>query len=463
MSLFRCFTLSFLFSNLLGFGQSIPTLRISKNHRFLQTQSGEPFFWLGDTGWLLFTKLTREEAIQYLDDRKAKGFNVIQVMGLHTLKVVNRYGDSALVQQQVAHPKVTQGTSFQNAEEYDYWDHINFVIDEAAKRGIFIGFVPVWGSNIKSGKITPQQVQAYAAFLATRYGNKPNIIWLNGGDVRGGEQLLVWNTLGQTLRQFDSKHLITFHPRGRYSSLDWFHQEPWLDFNLFQSGHQTYQQDTLKSEKRHYGEDNWKYVDEAYGLTPIKPILDGEPSYEGIPHGLHDTSQPRWTDADLRRYAYWSVFAGAFGFTYGHNAVTQFFRNEADEKRSYGPLERWDTALNAPGASQLIYLKRLVEQDPSYFDRVPAQALILNQGQRYEYFAACQSKQFIYVYTFTGRPIHLQLGSLTGTSVSAYWYNPRWGEKTAIGTFTNQSTKKFTPPGTPQFGNDWVLVLTSGK
>jgi hypothetical protein len=49
--------------------------------------------------------------------------------------------------------------------------------------------------------------------------------------------------------------------------------------------------------------------------------LDGEPSYEGIPQGLHDPTQPLWTDADARRYAYWSVFAGACGHTYGDNAV----------------------------------------------------------------------------------------------------------------------------------------------
>ena len=54
---------------------------------------------------------------------------------------------------------------------------------------------------------------------------------------------------------------------------------------------------------------------------PVKPVLDGEPSYEGIPHGLHDTTLPRWKAKDVRRYGYWSVFAGAADYTYGDNAV----------------------------------------------------------------------------------------------------------------------------------------------
>jgi hypothetical protein len=54
-----------------------------------------------------------------------------------------------------------------------------------------------------------------------------------------------------------------------------------------------------------------------------------------FPRGLHDPSQPYWTDNDVRRYAYWSVFSGACGFTYGNNAVMQFHR-ETDKEPAYG-------------------------------------------------------------------------------------------------------------------------------
>jgi hypothetical protein len=64
---------------------AMPVLKIAANHRYFMAD-GKPFFWLGDTGWLLFSKLNREEAEQYLDTRSKQGFNVIQVMVVHSIK-----------------------------------------------------------------------------------------------------------------------------------------------------------------------------------------------------------------------------------------------------------------------------------------------------------------------------------------------------------------------------------------
>ena len=37
-------------------------------------QDGKPFFYLGDTAWLLFQRLNHEEVEEYLKDRAEKGF-----------------------------------------------------------------------------------------------------------------------------------------------------------------------------------------------------------------------------------------------------------------------------------------------------------------------------------------------------------------------------------------------------
>jgi len=223
-------------------------LKVSENGRFIATKDGKPFFWLGDTGWLLFNKLTREETETYLEDRKQKGFNVIQVMVLHTTEAVNAYGDSALVKRDVANPKLTEGNNFTNDSEYDFWDHVDFVIKKAEEKGIYMALVPIWGGNVKAGHVSQKQAEIYASFLANRYKNQSNIIWLNGGDIKGSDSLAVWKTIGKTINDIDTKHLITFHPRGRTSSSDWFHNENWLDFNMVQSGHKSYEQDTSANE-----------------------------------------------------------------------------------------------------------------------------------------------------------------------------------------------------------------------
>ncbi len=432
-------------------------LAVSDNGRFLAEGDNKPFFWLGDTGWLLFGRLTREEAETYLEDRKQKGFNVIQVMVLHTLSVTNMYGDSALVNKNVATPKLTEGASFSDSTAYDFWDHVDFVIDKAAEKGIYMALVPVWGGNVKNGGVNQQQAATYAKFLAERYKNRPNIIWLNGGDIKGSDSLAVWKTIGQAINQVDSTHLITFHPRGRSSSSEWFHNEPWLDFNMAQSGHKTYAQDTSYKEKIHYGEDNWRYIQADLAMKPTKPTIDGEPSYEGIPHGLHDVNLPRWTADEVRRYGYWSVLAGAFGYTYGHNSVMQMYK-KGDKNTSFGPIETWDIAVNSPGAGQMIHLKNLMLAH-SFFDRVPDQSLIANQGSRYDYLVTSRGGDYALVYTYTGRNMLLNMGKLPGETVTASWFNPRDGKTTTIGEVANKGTHEFDPPASPKPGNDWVLVI----
>ena len=423
------------------------------------TDDGTPFFWLGDTGWLLFSKLDREDARKYLDDRARKGFNVIQVMLLHQLKMTNIYGDSALHNADVSRPATTKGNSFEQPDAYDYWDHVDFIIKLAEERGIYMALVPVWGSNVRSGGVSKEQAGAYAAWLAHRYAGCSNIIWVNGGDIKGSDSKAIWEIIGNRLKEYDPDHLITFHPFGRTNSSTWFQGADWLDFNMFQSGHRRYDQDDTEL---CYGEDNWKYVRDDYFLQPVKPVLDGEPSYEGIPQGLHDLSQPYWKADDLRRYAYWSVFAGACGFTYGHNAVMQMHQ-PGDGDPAYGVREYWTEALDAPGALQMIHLKNLM-YSRNYFDRIPDQSLIASgQGERYDYQAATRGTDFAFVYTYNGRDMDVKMGKIKGENIRASWYNPRDGKMTEIGDYENSGTRKFNPPGDAEDGNDWILLLDSVK
>jgi hypothetical protein len=439
--------------------QTLKPLKVSANGHFFMTSNGQPFFWLGDTGWLLFSKLKREEAIQYLDDRKQKGFNVIQVMILHSTDVVNAYGDTAVRQRNVANPIITPGNNAEDAAQYDYWDHVDYVVDAAAERGFYIAMVPVWGSEVKAGRVSVAQAKEYATFLANRYKNKANIVWLNGGDILGTDGMAVWKTIGNTLKQLDPNHLITFHPRGRYISSDWFHNEPWLDFNMFQSGHRRYDQDTSAGDLHHFGEDNYKYVALDYAKKPVKPTLDGEPSYENIPQGLHDPKEKRWTANDVRRYAYWSVFAGGCGFTYGDNGVMQMHQ-PGNKDGNYGVTQNWYEAVNDPGAGQMQYLKRLLLTKGIYFDRMPAQSIIAGDaGDKYEHLVATRGTTYAMVYTYTGRTFSINMDKVAGGNGKVYWYNPRSGERTPAGAMQPTGIATFNPPGEPAPGNDWVLVI----
>ncbi|HHX62102.1 MAG TPA: DUF4038 domain-containing protein, partial [Epulopiscium sp.] len=59
-------------------------LKVSENGRYL-TNGEKPFFWMGDTAWLLLDNLSLEETYIYLKNRKEKGFNIILLDLIHYL------------------------------------------------------------------------------------------------------------------------------------------------------------------------------------------------------------------------------------------------------------------------------------------------------------------------------------------------------------------------------------------
>jgi hypothetical protein len=206
------------------------------------------------------------------------------------------------------------------------------------------------------------------------------------------------------------------------------------------------------------GEDNYKYVLEDLAKSPPKPTIDGEPSYENIPQGLHDSNEPYWHDADVRRYAYWSVFAGAFGHTYGDNAVMQMHKPDFG-KGDYGPRNYWYQAIDDPGAGQMQYLKALILSRP-FFERVFDPSLIAgDNGTKYDFVSATRGQSYAFVYTYTGRTFDVSMGKISGQKVKAWWYNPRNGSAKLLGEFDNTGVHSFDPPDEKNNGNDWVVVL----
>lgn len=430
-------------------------LKVSDNGRYLQHANGKPFFWLADTAWLLFQKMDREEVKRYFRNRKSKGYNVVQCILFQGWSDLNAFGDTAFVEKNLTRFNTTPGSDPKKPEEYDYWDHVEYAADVAAENGIYLAALPLWGPFVNKTPPSMQVAQELAANLAERFKNRLNIVWVNGGSARAKVKLEIWEAIGATLKKHDPHHLITFHTFGRTQSSAHFNSSAWLDFNMFTSGHRRYDQDDTV---RKFGEDNWRYVLDDLAKTPRKPTLDGEPSYEATPHGLHDLTQPYWTADDVRRYAYWSVFAGAAGHTYGHNSVRQVYK-KSDPSPAGGAKETFLFAMDAPGAGQMQHLKKLLLSRP-YFDRINDQALVTgDEGEKYDRVLVTKGKDFLMAYSYTGRSFTLQLGGISGEKVRAWWFNPRTGKAMRLGTYQNTGSKAFDPPGVKANGRDWVLVL----
>ena len=429
-------------------------LKVSDNHRYLIHENGTPFFWLGNTAWLISERLTRDEVEYYLVNEHRAGYNVEQIQVINSIPTFNIYG-------QQANDASFDMWKFSKKDQYGYWEHLDFIVDFAASQGIYIAMDCVWGSQIT--KMDIKKAEKYGQFLGERYKDRPNIIWMIGGDVLGDKGTASWDALAKAIRKADPNHVMTFHPRGRTTSSRWFADRDWMDFHMFQSGHRRYGQrngDGDYTIKDNTEEDNWRYVDLTWNGNPQKPVIDGEPSYEDIPQGLHDFTAPRWMDYDVRRYAYWAVFAGCFGHTYGHNSIMQFIKPGL--LASFGAEKPWWDAMKDPGYNQMKYLKWLILAFP-FEERIADQSVIAGQnGERYDRNIATRGNDYLLVYNYSGKPMQLDLSKISGAKKNVWVMNPSDGTLKYLGEFDSKVTE-FANDGAYLRGSDRVFIAVDAQ
>jgi len=422
-------------------------LGVSDNGRYL-TQDGAPFFYLGDTAWELFHRLSLEDTESYLSNRSELGFTVIQAVILAQLGGLtdpNANGDLPLLNRDPARPNEA------------YFKHVDAVLEFAASKSLVIGLLPTWGSYWSSTNgnellFTPENAESFARYLGNRYRDQPNIIWILGGDenINNQQEQAIIEAMARGLSQGDGgNHLITFHPRGPGRSSDYFHQSDWLDFNMYQSSHGA------------SDHDNGFFAEHDYQLEPTKPTLDGEPRYELIPVGFYNkgaSPMALFTDYDCRQAAYWSILAGACGHTYGHNSIWQMWspgKNPVLDARI-----PWYEAINHPGSLQMGYLKDLF-QARSFHKLQPAQELILSgplQGGAKIRGALALDGSFAIFYSPRGASFTIDQSKIRGTRLKGIWYDPRYGIAHVIHSGNTQGIQTYTPPTNGKH-NDWVLIL----
>lgn len=425
-------------------------LTVSENGRFLVYADGRPFFYLADTAWELFHRLSREDATSYLKNRAAKGFTVIQAVALAELDgltVPNVYGDLPLRDLDPAKPNEA------------YFAQVDWVIKKAAELGLFIGLLPTWGDkmypNWGGGPIifTPENARTYGEWLGRRYKETPNLLWINGGDRNPvtPEHFATFRALAEGLRVGDGgAHLITYHPMGGSGSAALFHDDDWLDFNMRQSGHGA--RDI----------DNGAQITSDYVRGPVKPCLDGEPCYEDHPVNWKPDSLGWFNAYDARKAAYRAVFAGACGHTYGSNSIWQFLDKNLHPAIGHARTP-WREAIDQPGSSQMQHLRHLIESRP-FLTRIPDQGLIQEAsgtGANGPWATRDEDGSYALVYLPQGQKVTLNMGTLGNELGLTYsWLDPRAGVTGEAEPVPGDA--EFTPP-TNGPDNDWVLIVEKGR
>ncbi|MCA9168133.1 MAG: glycoside hydrolase family 140 protein, partial [Planctomycetales bacterium] len=281
------------------------------------------------------------------------------------------------------------------------------------------------------------------------------LVWILGGDrnVDNDTHRAIIRAMAKGLSEGDGgAHLMTFHPRGGGGSSQYFHDDAWLSFNMRQNGH------NVEFNR------NYQKTLEDYNRQPTKPVIDGEPIYEDHPISFKADDNGHSIAADVRRPLYWDLFTGACGHTYGHHSVWQMWQP------GRGPINRplmpWYEAIHQPGANQMQFGRRLIELRPQ-LNRIPDDAVIVADEiqssvpgtGRYRFCATRDADgSYAFVYVPVGRKFKVRMDKITGTEVVAHWYNPRTGQFSFIGNFSNVGEREFESP-TPGEVLDWILVL----
>lgn len=389
-------------------------LKVHSNGRFLVKEDDTYFHWNGDTSWWLY-RLSDEDVLYYLNDRAAKGFNVIQ--GPHIYNKTNVYEQQPYFNGDETKPNEA------------YFQRLDKLINEADSRGMYVVLQVMWAQDAVN--FTTSSAHTFGQWLGNRYKNKNNIIWSTTGEYQeaGSSRYPIFQAVAEGLQAGHSgNHLITVHPGGNQTSSNDWQNASWLNFNMIQSGQKA-------------STSAWTLVESDYARTPVKPTLNAEAWYEGSHPSAVSSS------LDTRKAAYWSVFAGGFGHTYGSMGIWDI-------------ASTWKSDLSRPGAAQMRHLNNLIQSRPQ-FSRVPDQGVLASAvgssyKNRLQATRALDGKYaFVYIPT-SGTSVSINMNKISGGTVSTWWYSPRDGAFSAIGEYSNSGVRTFT---TPSSGPDWILVL----
>jgi len=376
---------------------------ISESRDFF-VRDGEKFFYLADTCWSVFTNASFDEWEYYLEYRRIQGFNALQINILpqHDRSESSNYMDPFEL-------TPIGDWDFSKLNE-KYFDRAEKMVELAVKKG----FVPAltilwcnyvkgtWGSKITPSKIIPREyIESYVEYVVDRFG-KYNPIFIVSGDTNfeTNEAIEYYLTALDIVKRKAPHSLTTMHLMGGLWMLpEVFVKSPNLDFYMYQSGHSKERQSL-----------SFELAQKFYSLPVKRPIVNGEPCYEGHAHG---GKYGRFNNFDVRKAIWQSLLSGAkAGTAYGAHGIWNWhvrgrkFLGEIYSGMSYD----WRTALRFPGAFDAAYAKWLFEKY-DLFDIEPANIkLLYNTGSE---IRVSMSRDKIIVYSPYSWDIKLRVdGSL---------------------------------------------------
>jgi hypothetical protein len=332
-------------------------IHVASDKRHFEYGDGKPFFWLGDTWWTgLSHRLHWPDEFQELTaDRKAKGFNVVQI-------VTGLYPDMMPFDPRGANEAGFPWETDYAAIRPDYFDAVDRRLQYLVDQGMTPCIVGAWGYFLPW--MGPAKMQAHWRYLIARYAAWP-VVWCAAGEANlpwylapgfpydDRKQTTGWTEVLRYIRATDPfRRPLTIHPTAInfYTARHATDDPTLLDFDMLQTPHGQREAVPVAVGAVRF----------SMGATPVMPVINGEASYER----LMDSLPTEWT-----RAMFWlCLMNGAKGHTYGANGLWQLNRKGDPHGASphggnYG-LISWDEAMRLPGSAQVGYGRKFFETLP---------------------------------------------------------------------------------------------------
>lgn len=406
---------------------------------YFEHADGTPFLWLGDTWWkCLSRRMTAEDFAELTADRRAKGFNVVQI-------VCGPYPDENFLAPSLANegglPYLAEDMSVVNPA---YFDAADRRLAQLVEAGIAPAIVGAWGRGDCNSmeKFGVQSLQRHWRYLVARYAASP-VLWILAGEIpdetKWGQG--PWAEVAAYLRSIDpfARPLSCHTMRGWQGNPG----DPRLvDYDMVGGNH---------DEREAVADGTLELLSAAVRNRPAMPVLCGETCYEGhMQQGF----------GDVQRRIFWrNMLSGAAGHTYGAAGV--WHAGVEGDHGNWGAWDRqpydwttWKEGLQYPGSRQLGMGKALLEQYPWHrFESHPEWApgcfaAGLPGGTRLIYIPRRG------IYDWSGITVH---GLVPDLQYSVFFFDPAAGRRFDKGVMSTASGSWQTPNvPSPQ---DWVLVM----
>ncbi len=418
-------------------------IRVAAAGTYLEHTDGTPFFWLGDTVWNGPILSTKSDWTEYLHDRVAKKFTVVQHNAVAPWRTAatDELGQVAFTSQNHGGPIELNPAYFQRLDQR---------INAINNAGLVAAHVLIWSlTDHDPGKyLSEEDVIQLVEYQIARYGAH-HLVWILAGDNRYNEQTTSrWKRVGRAVFGDGPHAPVTTHPTGvNWPWEDW-RDEQWLDILGYQSGHG----DSAKSLAWiHSGpvHRNWRHHKK-------RPIINLEPPYEDI---IAYQSRKPHLAYNVRRAVYWSLLcAPTAGITYGGHGMWswQTVEDVALNHERFGVAKVWHEAKDLPGAFDMQRMAEFFTSE-RWWTLKPAGELLGAQPGREDpsrFVAVSRSDDgdLVVAYLPVGGEVAFSQ-SITELGLgSMRWFDPRTGRFEAA---KPRDGRWFTAPD----NTDWMLVL----